>query len=417
MKVVKLISASMMILGVSLASCRAPSQTDEPLPTRFAVPAATLTVRLSPNEIGNQTANADSGGAPVLAPGETETPTVAPSPGATATQETPSPSATPTVPPPLPLRDDLPPMTLKDWPRPENDNGLGIHFIVSGYYDAAELDKQIARVQSLHLKWVLVLYADENQLALAADKFKAAGITVVWRKTLSPYQRYSSWGRDIDILNKAGMPPYMQLYNEPELPAEWGDQPINTTQFLGNLLQAAKDVYNAGGYPGLQFLDQDSLREFITQVYARKGDALFRRMFFVAHSYGLNHPPDYTQDTEGVLGFVSFAQIMQRRLGFIPPIIVGEGGWKIDSAEDNRYPVVDDTLHRDYTIAVFNWFRTSKLSSSSPLPDYLFAFCPWMLAGAREAGAWYDSFNGDRLLTIQAVQQMPPFVRKFSWDK
>jgi hypothetical protein len=350
----------------------------------------------------------------------TEPPTLAPQPSSStiaASEPTITSTVVPTPPPPLPLRDDLPPLTLKDWPRPENDNGLGIHFLVSGYFNDAELDKQIARIQSLHLKWVLVLYADENQLRLAATKFKAAGLMVVWRKTLRPYERYLSWGRDIDILNSIGMPPYMQLYNEPELPAEWDGNPIDPNRFQANLLQAAKDVYNAGGYPGIQFLDEDSLREFITQVYARKGEALFHRMFFIAHAYGLNHPPDYTQDTNGVLGFVQFAQIMRMRLGFIPPIIVGEGGWKVGEDEDNRYPPIDETLHRDYTLAVYNWFRTRRMSNGAPLPDYLFAFCNWMLAGATEAGAWYDSFNGDRTLTIQAVQQMPLFTRKFSWDK
>ncbi|MGB8648539.1 MAG: hypothetical protein WCF84_25105, partial [Anaerolineae bacterium] len=238
-----------------------------------------------------------------------------------------------------------------------------------------------------------------------------------WRKTLRPFQRYNGWGRDIEILNRVGMPPYMQLYNEPELPAEWEGQSPDWNLFMGNLLQATKDVYNAGGYPGIQFLDEDHLRDFISQLYARKGEVIFRRMFFVAHAYGLNHPPDYVQDTNGVLGFVIFAQIFQRRLGWIPPIIVGEGGWKVDSAEDNRFPPIDETLHRDYTLTVMNWFQSGKMSNSNPLPDYLFAFCHWMLSGASEAGAWYDSFNGDRELTIQAVEALPLFTRKFSWEK
>lgn len=341
----------------------------------------------------------------LIPPTLTSTPTLA----ATA-------SLTPTL-PALPLRDDLPPLTLKDFPRPQNDNGLGIHFLATGYYDAAELDRQIARMQALHLKWALVLYADENHLELAAQKFKAAGIMVVWRKTLRPFQHYASWGRDIEILNRVGMPPYLQLYNEPELPFEWEGQPENRALFMANLLQAAKDVYNAGGYPGIQFLDEDNLREFITQIYARHGEALFHRMFFIAHAYGLNHPPAYDEDANGVLGFRVFAQIFQRRLGFVPPIIVGEGGWKIESVEDTRFPPIDDARHRDFTMAVFDWFRTGKLSNGAPLPDYLFAFCPWMLAGAKEAGAWYDSFKGERTLTIQAVQNIPPFTRTFSWGR
>lgn len=324
---------------------------------------------------------------------------------------------TPTAPPVLPLRTDLPPMTLQDFPRPPNDNGLGIHFIAGGYYDAAELDKQIARMQALHLKWATVVYTDENHLEIAAQKFSAAGIYVVWRKTLKPYQRYSSWQRDIDIIKKYNLPPYMQVYNEAELEIEWDDHPQNRDEYILNVLSAAKDVYNAGGYPGIQFLDEDWLREFINQVYARKGDALFHRMFFIPHAYGVNHPPDYQQDETGVLGFRTYATIFFKRLGFVPPFIVGEGGWKVDSDEDNRFPKVTEELHRDYTMGVYNWFRTGTLSNGAKLPDYLFAFNMWMLAGGDEAGAWYDSFNGNRTLTINAVSSAPLFVRKFSWDK
>lgn len=406
--IILVIFASTLTVACDSASARV----DEPTPT---------TIKVTPlPAVANPTVTPENSPTAAQTPLQqpTQASTIAPRTFPETPTAEPSPTVTPTVPPPpLALRDDLEPMTLKDWPRPDQDNGLGIHFLLTGYYDSAELDKQIARIESLHLKWVLVLYADENQLQLAAQKFKEAGIMVVWRKTLRPYQRYNGWGRDIEILKNIGMPPYMQLYNEPEVPAEWEDQPINPDQYFANLLQATKDVYNAGGYPGIQMLDEDYVRRFVDEIYARKGEAIFHRMFFIPHAAGLNHPPDYVQDTNGVLGFRTYATIFFKRLGFVPPFIIGEGGWKIESQEDNRYPPIDDQLHRDYTLAVFNWFRTGKLSNGAPLPDYLFAFCDWMLAGANEAGAWYDSFNGDRTLTIQAVQQLPPFVRKFSWDK
>ncbi len=323
----------------------------------------------------------------------------------------------PTAPPVLPLRDDLEPLELQDFPRPENDNGLGIHFLAGGYYDEAELDKQIARMKDLNLKWATVVYTDENHLEIAARKFSEAGIFVVWRKTIKPYQKYFAWQRDIDIIKKYNLPPYMQLYNEAELEIEWDDQVQDRDVYIRNLLVAAKDVYNAGGYPGIQILDEDWLREFINQVFARKGEALFQRMFFIPHAYGLNHPPNYQEDINGVLGFRAYATIFFKRLGFVPPFIIAEGGWKIESVEDNRFPAIDDELHREYTLAVYDWFRTGTLSHGGKLPDYLFAFNHWMLAGPDEAGAWYDSSFGERTLTIEAVKKIPPFVRKFSWDK
>lgn len=397
-----LLLAALFVVGCAAAVNA--SSTPTPQATRFARLAATVQA----SAIVDSTEAAPDTPIPSATETDTDVPTPTPTAGPSAT-----PTISPTPPPPLPLRDDLPAMTLKDWPRPDQDNGLGIHFLLSGYYDDAELDKEIARIQSLHFKWSLVIYADENQLQAAAPKFKQAGIMVVWRKALRPYQRYSDWGRDIQILQDAGMPPYMQLYNEPEVPAEWDGKPIDTNLFIGNLMQAVKDVYNAGGYPGIQLVDEDSLRMLVDQLYARNGDLIFRRMFFIPHAAGLNHPPGYVEDTNGVLGFRTFATIFFKRLGFVPPFIVGEGGWKIDSQEDTRFPPIDEGLHRDYTMAVVNWFSDGKLSNGAPLPDYLFSFCFWMLAGANEAGAWYDSFTGDRTLTIQAVQQFPSFVRKF----
>lgn len=389
---------SVLVLGLILLGCAAPVPSTlihSPNSLASLNPAAVLTL-VPPLDAATPT------------PALTDSPTATPAPTSTPF---------PTNLPRLPLRTDLPPMTLQDFPRPKDDNGLGIHFIASGYYDAKELDKEIARIQALHLKWATVVYADENQLELAAQKFSQAGIMVVWRKTLRPYQQYSSWQRDIDILKKYNMPPYMQLYNEPELPAEWDNRPINMDRYFANLIADAKDVYNAGGYPGIQFLDEDDLRRFINEIYARKGEALFQRMFFIPHAYGANHPPNYVADDTGVLNFRSFATIFYKRLGFVPPFIVGEGGWKIESQEDNRYPAITDELHRDYTLAVYDWFSSGKLSNGAKLPDYLFAFNMWMLAGSDEAGAWYDSFTGDRTLTINAVSAIPPFVRKFSWAK
>jgi hypothetical protein len=266
------------------------------------------------------------------------------------------------------------------------------------------------------LKWALVIYSDEKVLESAARKFKAAGITVVWRKMLRAYEPYFGWERDINILKSAGMPPYMQLYNEPELGDEWPGHPMDRALYMDNLMQASRDVYNAGGYVGWQFIRQEWLTEAINTLKARKGEAIFGRMFFVPHPYGLNHPPDYQQDINGVLGFLPFADQFKKEAGFVPPMIAGEGGWKFKADDDRRYPPIDDTLHRDYHAAVFNWFKGGKLSNGQPLPDYLFAFCPWLLFGG-DASAWVDSFQGTRQMTVDMAKSMSHFTRTFSWGQ
>ena len=79
--------------------------------------------------------------------------------------------------------------------------------------------------------------------------------------------------------------------------------------------------------------------------------------------------------------------------------------------------MVTQTLHRDYLLLVYGWFNSGKLSNGEALPDYLFAVCPWILSDPTDPAAWFDSTSGNRQLVIQAVENLPPSVRHFSWEQ
>jgi hypothetical protein len=384
----KVVSAMIALIVVGLSACspQMMMQTQAtPTSTRFAIAVATSTI----------------------------TPAIVPlSPSVTAV-----PVEMPTSAPVLPLRTDLPALALRDWPRPANDNGRCVHFLPTGYFSQRDFDIQIPRMKDLQMRWVLAIYSDENQLRLAAPQFKAAGITPVWRRYLRAYQRYYAWDRDIQILKENGLPPYFQIYNEPDTEEEWDGREVNRDQWIPYAVQMAKDVYNAGGYVGIQVLDEEWLRVLLKTIKEQKGERLFGRMFFVPHPYGVNHPPNYVEDDVAVLGFRVFADVFQAEIGLVPPFIAGEGGWKYKAGEDNRFPSIDDKLHAKYHVELFRWFLDGKLSDGKPLPDYLFAFCPWILAGQLEGAAWYDSFEGERTLTLAEIKKIPIFTRKFSWDK
>ncbi len=384
----KVVSAMIALIVVGLSACspQMMMQTQAtPTSTRFAIAVATSTI----------------------------TPAIVPlSPSVTAV-----PVEMPTSAPVLPLRTDLPALALRDWPRPANDNGRCVHFLPTGYFSQRDFDIQIPRMKDLQMRWVLAIYSDENQLRLAAPQFKAAGITPVWRRYLRAYQRYYAWDRDIQILKENGLPPYFQIYNEPDTEEEWDGREVNRDQWIPYAVQMAKDVYNAGGYVGIQVLDEEWLRVLLKTIKEQKGERLFGRMFFVPHPYGVNHPPNYVEDDVAVLGFRVFADVFQAEIGFVPPFIAGEGGWKYKAGEDNRFPSIDDKLHAKYHVELFRWFLDGKLSDGKSLPDYLFAFCPWILAGQLEGAAWYDSFEGERALTLAEIKKIPIFTRKFSWDK
>jgi hypothetical protein len=306
---------------------------------------------------------------------------------------------------------------LKTWPRPEADNGRGMHFLQTHQFDAIEAQKQVNRLKRLGVCWALVHYADHEQLVHTAPIFQEAGITVVWRPFVRPYETYASWTEDVEFLRARGLAPYMQLDNEPSLAQEWGGHPVDREAYFRHLLPAIRQVYAAGGYVGLQFVNPDWLRASLQRMKAEGLSNAFDRLFFVAHLYGLNHPPDYNEDINGVLGFREFAQVFEEEIGFVPVMIAGEGGWRPGEVQDNRYPAISEELHRDYHLAVFNWFRSGELSDGESLPDYLFAFCPWLISDPHDPAAWFDSASGDRKLTIEAVEAMPPFERRFAWDE
>lgn len=420
-----------LIVGCSLARAyQLPPEDTRPTvsPTRVVQPPPVVEPASPPASAApdSTTENLTRNYVPLVTKAQpTSSPTALPTPTSTATQA-PSPTSEPTeepeapsTPEPLSLRTDLPAMTLPDWPRPSGDNGRCMHFLRDQYFGPEALYTNIARLQHLGARWTLVVYADENQLKRAAPAFAQAGITPVWRKMLRPSESYFGWERDIRIIEAAGLPPYMQLYNEPSLPAEWDDDPdrIDEEDFLRRLMQATRDVYNAGGYVGWQFINPEWLENAITRLQVQQGEAVFDRFFFIPHPYGMNHPPNYTEDLNGALGFLVFADVFQRRIGRVPPMIAGEGGWKINAANDGRFPPIDDARHRDFHVEMFNWFQTGILSNNQPLPDYFFAYCVWLIADRGDDNAWWDSFAGNREATIEAVARIPPFVRRFSWNQ
>lgn len=327
------------------------------------------------------------------------------------------------TPPPLDFPDPLADYQawLQTWPRPADDNGRCMHFVQTSWLDVDDAQRHIDRLVDLGVRWTVVPYANHFQLRRLVPLFEEAEITVIWRPFVRPYESYQWWAEDIAYLRERGIPPYMQLYNEPSLRQEWErpgvDAPvISQDTYLSQLNAATREVYEAGGYVGLQLLDLEWTKTTLQTLKAGELNDTFDRLFFIPHPYGLNHPPEYDEDESSVLGFRFFADVFEEEIGFIPMMIAGEGGWRPNEQQDDRYPPVSVEDHRDYHVAVFEWFRSGELSNGEPLPDYLFAFCPWLIADPVDSAGWYDSQSGDRTPTIEAVQALSPFVRRFSWD-
>jgi hypothetical protein len=336
-----------------------------------------------------------------------------------------------------------------DWPCPPNDNGLGIHAGLDCSDAAVSAD--VKRATTLNLKWVLLVPEDSSELKSAAQAYWENGIMPVVRPRCLVDEEHD-FARDARMLQQMDIPAYVQVYNAPEQPEEWKSGKVNMTAFATRWLARAREVVDVDGYPGLQVNSIEDLNTVLAEAKAQGLEHLFRHSWFCCHNYGLNRPARYPYDDpnqkglpvqhtdwefagtvdqvnrwreegkhpgqtvyddyECVLGFLAYARVFEEQLGFVPPIICGEGGWEYGDLTDRRYPKVSDFLHQAHHMAMFAWFRDGVLPDGNALPECLFAVCPWLLSGSDEPAAWYDGPEGTRQQTVAAVAAMPRFVRE-----
>jgi hypothetical protein len=329
----------------------------------------------------------------------------------------PAPSPTPApapIPVPAPPEPSVPePLEgYRGFPRPLSDNGFGIHLGLGDRLVGAALDEDIARARAMRIKWATVAFsAGEDIMLAAAKKLWSAGIVPIVRKVLTISPGYD-YGRDTRMLVEAGIPAYVQIFNEPSDEREWESQKKQTRNYIESdnwcawWTEAAKAVIAAGGYPGFQCLHPHEMEGLLRAL--PPSDPIWQKMWFCGHNYGLNHPPEWEGDQWGVLGWRIFAGMLEDHLGFVPPVICGEGGWLYKASDDARFPPVDDLRHAQYHETMFRWFERGKLPDGETLPDHLFAVCPWILSGSSDE-AWYG-FT-ERTATINAIKSIPEFVR------
>eukprot|EP01006_Ploeotia_vitrea_P009910 TRINITY_DN24_c0_g1_i1.p1 TRINITY_DN24_c0_g1~~TRINITY_DN24_c0_g1_i1.p1 ORF type:complete len:457 (+),score=29.58 TRINITY_DN24_c0_g1_i1:3-1373(+) len=325
-------------------------------------------------------------------------------------------------------------MPLRNFPRPKDDNGRGIHFGIELSEEA--IAANVPHLQYLHMKWTTVYAPDHLQAAKAGVPIWKAGIQPIIRPAVHIDQSFVPWDNFITAMKTNGIPVYIQIYNEPSNHREWNHWPGDNQYahiFGQKWAEAAAFVIDHGAHPGLQILGKEAFDAAVKAVNAINRTDIWDKAFFSLHNYGVNHPPAYPYDPLNqkdhphatiltddtcVLNLLAYSIWMYKHIGFVLPIIGGEGGWQWGADDDRRYPKVNATLHASYHVSMFSWFRFHNLSNGQDLPDYLFSVHPWLLyaGGGWGADAWYGGPLGTKNETIKAVHDIPFFVRKFSWS-
>lgn len=368
---------------------------------------------------------------------------------------------------------------LSKYPRPTKangigDNGLGLDFRLN----VLETDKKpyvtqcVQLMQSVHMSWSLIAVQDFLQMRRAANACWAVGIMPVGRLVWPINKPYPDVVGYLQQLHADGIPGYIQLFNEPSNPREWrpgkdGKLHIKIAQFGATWADLAIAVYDAGGYPGINALDQDEWLAAYNSVAAKGRLDIFDRAWWSLHNYGGNHPIDYPLDDVNQNGtpvtpeeyaryqwqltfdevnalrhqtaweglpnpknkneqphhgqtvmdddtcagrYVEYIDWMKQSLGYSLPLIGGEGIWPRGCDDDKRYPKLSDALHADLIRRACLWFQTGRGAFGEPLPPELFSVCFW---GSLDFGpeSWWYGILGTDQATIDAVASIPLFVR------
>jgi hypothetical protein len=306
----------------------------------------------------------------------TNTPT--PTPTSTSTP-TPTPSMTGTATPDireLSAYDMSEVIPVEAFPRPNNDNGWGIHWIPTVKQEPGVVDHFISQVNGMHIKWVVFLNDGSNigDNDYLVDRLVDSGIMPVmriYRDNIRPYD--GELGKMVAHYRDRGVY-YFQIYNEPNANEENSQGFANPNQYAVAWASAARDVINNGGLPGIGALSPGGAYDHYTfltrtiQALKWNGDlGLLNRSWLSVHNY---HGTRSLDDEDGFLLFRKYEEIVQKQLDRSMPMIGTEGG--------SYHP--DPQVEKDLLVAQYSYMRGAE--------PYFFAFSHWLLAN--EVGGSHD---------------------------
>lgn len=341
-----------------------------------------------------------------MRPTRQRAPTSTPLPIPTNTPVTPSPTPTetPTATPTLPAASDVRPLSsygldevipVEAFPRPPGDNGWGIHWIPTVQQDRAIVDRFVAEVVRMHIKWVVFLNDGTNigNNDYLVDRLVANGIMPVmrvYRSTLTPHD--GDLGEMVAHYRARGVY-YFQIFNEPNVNVENRQGFANPNHYARIWVDEAREVVANGGLPGFGALspggayDHYAFLDRTLRVIKYNGDLrLLNWAWLSLHNY---HGTRAYDDPNGFLLFRNYDEIVRHHLHRSLPMIGTEGG----SYSSNPQQVKQ--LLR---------FQYGYMQQAEP---YLMAFSYWNLANL-EGGSADDTWEWQALFRSDYVHPVVP---------
>ncbi|MCL4294741.1 MAG: hypothetical protein KJ077_03395 [Anaerolineae bacterium] len=222
------------------------------------------------------------------------------------------------------------PLPLSAYPRPKNDNGMGIHWSTTPYgEDPAVTDYFVAEVKAMNIKWVKFLNDQTEgrhhdylvQQLVANDIMPVARLYIGCNDALD----LGSLARMVEHYVLLGLY-YYELYNEPDIPGNdggWCDDPEPDPEYLARIwAPAAREIQAHGGYPSLPSIfpmgknvpgwEHSFFQRFLQAIKANGDAPLLYRSWGAVHNYFINHPPNYPLDEVNLTGRLLTAEEITR---------------------------------------------------------------------------------------------------------
>ncbi len=213
------------------------------------------------------------------------------------------------------------PLPLNAYPRPANDNGLGVHWSTHLYAQSDQATSYfVSELARMNIKWVKLLNdgtkgRDYDRTIDDLVSRDIMPILRIYQQCNTPYNP-----KELESLVRhyaAKGVYYFDLYNEPNQFGESGGwcRPDGEPQpeYLAQIwADAARTIYKAGGYPGLpsffapsQKIDgwrQDFFYRFFNALQEQGNQDVLYFSWASIHNYHINHPPTYPYDDVNLTG-------------------------------------------------------------------------------------------------------------------
>ena len=352
-------------------------------------------------------------------------------------------------------------MELNEYPRPANDTGIGVHWVV-GYATAIGISRireyWIPELKSMGVKWVKVFNHDSAldfcELLLAEGIMP---VVRIYRPSPNPGRLGVKELVLIDALIRAGVR-YFEFNNEPDVDAEWkgGRVPVNGIELtVESTIANVEIILERGGMPAIPSLANGSRWDLVGRIVAAGRRDLFDGPVWQAvHNFSRNRPLDYPYDIgnqEGAaftdrfyrvlaaeswgedawrgrslaevnrlrydrrspgasvmddhacfLAYEYYDALNRKHLGRSLPILSTECGYLVGEDTDPRYPATTPDLHMAQTLEACRVMMGTS-QRFKPASDYYFCTAFWLLG---KSAAWQQQhLVGEQRLVQRTLAQ------------